>query len=65
MIETLNQYFIDVVYEKILNNIGLMLHPCFSPTFEGRKSVIPQLGKCTLNLVFSDIFFNKETNFPV
>ena len=47
---------------KRLNNIRLMLHPCFSPTFEGKNSVIP-LGRHTLNLVFSYIFFNKEAKF--
>ena len=47
---------------KRLNNMGLMLHPCFSPTFEGKNSAIP-LGRRTLNLVFSCRFRNKETKF--
>ena len=42
--------------------MGLMLHPCFSPTFEGKISVIP-LGKRRLYLVFSYMFLNKETKF--
>ena len=52
----------EALIMKRLNNIGIMLLPCFSPTFEVKNSVI-SLARRTLNLVFSYIFFNKETKF--
>ena len=44
------KYFIDILHEK-LNKIGLMLRSCFSPTFQGKISVMA-FGRNILNLVF-------------
>ena len=49
-----------ISFTRRLNNMGLMLHPYFSPTFEGKNSAIP-LVRRTLNLFFSYMFLNKET----
>ena len=57
-------YISLISFMKRLNNMGLMLHPCFSFTFEGKTSDIP-LGSCTLNLIFLYMFLNKETNFAL
>ena len=51
-----------MLFMKRLNNIGIMLHPCFSPTSEGKISV-KALGRRTINFIFSDMFFIKETKF--
>ena len=48
-----------ISFTKILNN----LHPYVITTFKGKDSVMP-IGRLTLNLIFSYIFFNKEINFP-